>query len=415
MGRASMMASTRLSRGRPRCFPTSHRQIHPWQGHYDENVHPMLTSSTERPHTTNGSIALRNLDAQIYGLEAEVSSGFSTAETRLCLIDLLVLRGRTIGRIADYRRAERLANQLVGETSSAESLLARARIHALFHRFPAALVDLDVAGDLSIIDEPTVEQERAAIFQGLGRYDDALALRQQAVDRCATFEGLAALAGLCAERGQIETALQLYVDSHLRYRGVSPFPLALLDFQFGHMWMHQGEWKEAQNLLQFAVQRLPAYAPAQGHLAEVEAEIGDAENALARLYPLASSSDDPDYASQLARILQDLGRIEESRHWCRLAARTYSELVIEYPEAFADHAADFWLGPGANPNKALELARINFATRKTPRSYALLSRAFGANETLRSGIHDIGCQRIESEEPKAVVHPRKGAEPWLRK
>jgi tetratricopeptide (TPR) repeat protein len=277
-------------------------------------------------------------------------------------------------------------------------------MHALFHRFPAALDDLDIAQDLSI-DEHTVGEERAAIFQGLGRYDEALALRKQAVARCATFESLAALAGLCAERGEVETAQQLHVESQSRYRGVSPFPLALLDFQFGHMWMHQGEWKEAQKLLLFAVQRLPAYAPAQGHLAEVEAEIGDGENALARLYPLAMSSDDPDYASQLARILQDLGRIEESRHWCRLAARTYSGLVIEYPEAFADHAADFWLGPGANPNKALELARINFATRKTPRSYALLSRALGANERLRSAIHDIGCQPIESGEEKAIVHP----------
>jgi tetratricopeptide (TPR) repeat protein len=234
------------------------------------------------------------------------------------------------------------------------------------------------------------------------------------VDRCPTFESLAALAGLYAERGEIEAAERLYVESQSRYRGVSPFPLALLNFQLGQMWMHQGEWKKAQNLLQFAVQRLPASAPAQGHLAEVEAEIGNAEDAVARLYPLAMSSDDPDYASQLARILQDLGRIEESRHWCRLAAKTYSGLVVEYPEAFADHAAEFWLGPGANPNKALELARINFATRKTPRSHALLSLALGANERLRSSLRYIGCQPIASQEAKATsIH--EGAEPWLRK
>jgi hypothetical protein len=88
-----------------------------------------------------------------------------------------------------------------------------------------------------------------------------------------------------------------------------------------------------------------------------------------------------------------------------LAATVYTSLVVEYPEAFADHAAEFWLGPGANPNKALELARINFATRKTPRSHALLSRAFGASETLRSGIHGTDCQRIENGEAEAIVHP----------
>jgi tetratricopeptide (TPR) repeat protein len=368
------------------------------------NVRPIPTSSAGWPQTTDGSIAARNLDAQIDGLQADATSGYSTAETQLRLIDLLVLRGRTLGRISDYRRAEQLANQFIRKTGSAESFLGRARIHALFHRFRAALDDLDIAQALSI-DRTTAEEERAAIFQGLGRYDEALALRQQAVARCASFESLAALAGLYAERGEIETAQQLHVESQLRYRGVSPFPLALVDFQFGQMWMHQGEWKKAQKLLQFAVQRLPAYVPAQGHLAEVEAEIGDAEDAVARLCPLAMSSDDPDYASQLARILQDLGRIEESQHWCRLAAEIYSSLLVEYPEAFADHAAEFWLGPGANPNKALELARINFATRKTPRSHSLLSRAFGANERLRSGIQGTGCQRIESGEVKAIVHP----------
>ena len=150
--------------------------------------------------------------------------------------------------------------------------------------------------------------------------------------------------------------------------------------------MHQGDWKKAQELLQFAVQRLPGYAPAQGRLAKVEAEIGDGEDSVARLYPLVMSSD-PDYASQLARILQDLGRIEESQYWCRLAATMYASLVVEYPEAFADHAAEFWLGPGANPNKAVELAHK-------------------FRETAIGDPRD-GCQRIESEGSKAIVHPCK--------
>jgi tetratricopeptide (TPR) repeat protein len=217
----------------------------------------MPTSSAGRSQTTDGSIALRNLDAQIEGLQAEAVSGYSTAETQLRLIALLVLRGRTLGRIADYRRAAQLANRFVRETGSAESFLARARMHALFHRFRAALDDLDFAQALSI-DQTTAEDERAAIFQGLGRYDEALALRKQAVNRCPTFESLAALAGLYAERGETATAQQLYVASQSKYRGVSPFPLALLDFQIGQMRVYLSEWKEARNLFQQAVQRLPA-------------------------------------------------------------------------------------------------------------------------------------------------------------
>src|ERR1700676_4788076 len=83
-----------------------------------------------------------------------------------------------------------------------------------------------------------VDRERAAIFQALGRYDESLVLREEAVKRRASFEHVAALVGLHAERGDIEAAEQQYEQSRSAYRGVSPIPLALLDFQLGLMWMN---------------------------------------------------------------------------------------------------------------------------------------------------------------------------------
>jgi hypothetical protein len=130
---------------------------------------------------------------------------------------------------------------------------------------------------------------------------------------------------------------------------------------------------------------VPAYAPAQGHLAEVEAESGEIESAVTRLNSLAVSSDDPDYAGQLARILGDAGRVDESRHWCGLAAARYDELIASHPEAFADHAAESWLGAGADPDKALRLARMNVEVRDTPRAHRLLAHAVTATSTAGAG------------------------------
>jgi tetratricopeptide (TPR) repeat protein len=240
------------------------------------------------------------------------------------------------------------------------------------------LEDVDRA-DRFPLDAEITNCERAAIFQALGRYDEALAIREEAADRRPGFENVAALVGLHAERGEIEAAERMYAESRRRYRGVSPFPLALLDFQLGLMWMNEGRLDDARASFDAARRRVPAYAPAQGHLAEVEAAMGDIESAVARLYPLAVSSDDPDYAAQLARILGDAGRGHESRHWCRLAATRYDELVASHPEAFADHAAEFWLAAGADPDKALRLARMNVEVRKTPRAYGLLAQAVAAN------------------------------------
>lgn len=50
---------------------------------------------------------------------------------------------------------------------------------------------------------------------------------------------------------------------------------------------------------------VPAYAPAQGHLAEVDAALGAAGAAIDRLRPLAVSSDDPEYAGHRRRTVPE--------------------------------------------------------------------------------------------------------------
>ena len=332
----------------------------------------------ERPFT-HGAIALLNLGAQIEALEPQVRLGRSSIETRVGVIELISLRGLILGRIADYERAEELADQLVHDApDDASAFLARARARAVFHRFHDALIDLDHAERLSL-DSETANSERAAIFQALGRYDEALALREEAVRRRATFESLAALVGLHAERGEIVAAEKRYAESRSRYRGVSPFPLALLDFQMGRMWMDNDQLDQARSSFDAARRRVPAYAQAQGHLAEVDAQLGEIDSAVASLQKLAESADDPDYAAQLARILGHAGPNSKSRFWRGLAAARYDDLIESHPEAFADHAAEFWLGVGADLDKALRLARMNLDVRDTPRARSLLARAVAAN------------------------------------
>jgi len=329
---------------------------------------------------TDGTIALRNLEAQIEGLQPEAALCRAPVDERVRLIHLLALRGSILGTIADYERAQELADRLVhGAFTAAPAFFARAQARALFHRFADALEDLEVAERLGA-DADVVNRERAALFQGLGRYDEAFAIREEAAHRSPSFESLGALTTLHAERGDTERAVRLHAESVRQYRGISPLPLATLNFQLGVMWMHEGDFDRARDQLTAARRYVAAYAPAQGHLAEVEAELGDAESAVALLYPLATTSDDPDYAGQLARILANAGSTEESRYWRQHAAERYDELIALHPEAFADHAADFWLGAGAEPEKALRLARMNFAIRKTPRARALLSRAVAVCE-----------------------------------
>jgi len=330
--------------------------------------------------TTDSTIALVNLDAQIESLERQAAWGRLGSRWGAELVDRLALRGQILSRIADCERAAALAEQLACQASTdGLAFLARARMRAWLHRFEEALADLDIAERLGLAGAE-VAAERAAIFQAVGRYDEAMALRRAALARRADFETLGALAALHSERGEIDAAERLFGESRERFRGVSPFGLAQLDFQRGHMWQEQGDLGHAREWLTSAWFRLPAYAQAEGHLAEVEAVLGEREVAIARLTRLAGASDDPDYASQLSRVLGQAGRLDEAGIWRARAEVRYDELVARHPAAFADHSAEFWLTVGGDAHRALGLAKQNFAVRQTPRARALLSRALLACE-----------------------------------
>ena len=325
--------------------------------------------------TTAGALALVNLEAQIDGLERQAIAGRLDVGGRAELIELVDMRGHVLGCIAGYEWAEALAEQVVSDApADGVAFLARARARATFHRFTDALTDLDEAQRLGA-DSMVVDAERAAILQAIGQYEQALTIFRYAAERRVDFNSLGALATHYAERGETADAEYFFDESRKHYRGVSPFPLALLEFRHALMWLAQGDLIRARAWLAAAHCRLPAYAPAQGHLAEVEAALGDTDSAIARLRPLTISSDDADYAAQLARILGDLGRGEEALEWRDKAATRYEELIARHAAAFADHAAEFWLEAGADPQRALRLAQKNVEVRQTPRAYELLMRA----------------------------------------
>jgi tetratricopeptide (TPR) repeat protein len=341
------------------------------------------------PLTTAGIIAVGNLEARIGG---QASRARLPVGEHAELVELLELRGHILGCIADAELAAAMADELVRrEPSDARSLVARARMRGCFHRFASALTDLDTAAALGG-DRTDIDAERAAIHQALGRYDEALATCRTAVERHAGFSALAALAGVYGERGDLDEAEHWFSAATSCYRGVSPFPVAMLEFQQGRLWMEHDDLRRARAWCDAAVRRLPAYVPAQGHLAEIEAALGEATAAIVRLRPLALTSDDPDYAAQLARVLGEAGQIEEAQTWRDEAEARYDDLIARHGDAFADHAAEFWLTVGGDPERALLLARQNLSLRKTPRARALVRRARRSHITSPAKGENRGSQ-----------------------
>jgi hypothetical protein len=125
--------------------------------------------------------------------------------------------------------------------------------------------------------------------------------------------------------------------------------------------------------LERALDYLPQFVAANLHLAEIETARGDTAAALGRLARIADSGD--------PEVLALLGRLHAAENPARGAreievARTrFEALLARQPLAFADHAAEFYLGAGADADRAWHLATANYAERKTSRARELLDRA----------------------------------------
>ena len=82
----------------------------------------------------------------------------------------------------------------------------------------------------------------------------------------------------------------------------------------------------------------------------------------------------------------------------------YSGFVLAVPtankQAYADHAAHFYLGAGKNGDKALRHALVNLEARKTPEAYELALRALEV-----SGMKPRACELAAEASPLRYATP----------
>ena len=138
--------------------------------------------------------------------------------------------------------------------------------------------------------------------------------------------------------------------------------------------MRRGDLDRAETIFAELGAMLPAHVPGRGHRAEVALARGRLDLAMALIKPLLATSDDPEYRAIYAEILAARGD-REAANEAERAAADYERLLARRPEAYADHAAAFFIGVGNRPQLAVDLASANVKLRDTPRSRSLLAKA----------------------------------------
>lgn len=315
------------------------------------------------PATTSGAIAIANLDHLIAQRPSD----------DVATVDLLLARSRFL---ADYDALDRAAQLAEPRAATAADLTLRARTRAAAHRFTEALTDLDQLDHLPDIARATVRPhaavaQRAAILVAIGRAGEALPTLEADVADARSFASLGALATGYAALGRFRDADRLYTEALAALDTTSPFPYAWIYLARGKLWADHGRDPAlAAQMFTRALAYLPEFAAARIEIAELEAARGDVAAAIAHLEPVAAR-DEPEALAHLSTLLLDAGDPRGQAMLARAHLR-FATLLARNPLAFADHAAEFYLGPGADPAHARDLALQNFAARPTARAVELV-------------------------------------------
>lgn len=354
--------------------------------------------------TTDGALAADALSARVASAEQLLKRDPENPELAAALVSALLARGQYLGRIADYEQAARVAERAVsaGPTSAA-ARLARASVRSTFHRFDDALADIAEAERLDATLMRRARTQRASILQALGRYDEALNIRHRLSQEQPDLQTLGAEAALLGERGDparhdFENAERLFQEAQFHFDDVSPWPVAWLWLAESVMAEKREQTARARELLRAARDRVPAYAHVASHLATLEPPARAAE----LLRPLLATSDDPEIAAQLSVALRALGDAKGAERMKQQAAERYRILTERYSEAFAEHAARFWLGAGENPALALPLTERNLDLRKTNAAYELALEA-----ELVAGSVSRACDEADAAFASRAFHPSR--------
>lgn len=300
-----------------------------------------------RAHTNASAITISNLDAEI--ADAEKAAAKGDALFRRKLPAKLVSRAAFLGTLEDYDRADALsAANAASDPQDGSVLLTRAHVLSALHRFDEALTALDAAGAHGG-DLEDVDRTRANIFLATGRCAEA----QRTYPQLPYATDLAARGAIEQRLGHAALGETLFERGRTEFRDVSPTKFAWMDFERARAFEREGDTVRARAYLEDALETFPEYAHAAVHAALLEPP----DRAIALLAPVEKRATDPDVIAAHADALRRAQRDAEAAPLVAKARARIDELLAKHPEAFADHAARFFLGQGGDVERALDLAK----------------------------------------------------------
>lgn len=318
------------------------------------------------PASPDGVAELRAIDADLARLRTD-------AANRASFVNLLLGRAGITQTVEDYAEAVAVTAAWI-EAAPEDPAAWKARTQALsrVHRFADARTALERVKTL--VGEDEWGPLGAAIEEATGHPERAAPVRERWATVLVRPEVVTLLGVNLALRGKLAEAIALVPKAAAAARDNSPVNFAWLYFQWGRFYEQAGQLAMARDLFAEAHRRMPGYLEATVHLAQTMTATGQDPRALVTEALLTNGHPE---------LLALAGKTAE-------AAEAWKRYLTALPEAFGDHAARFFLGPGADPRNALVLAQANLANRDTAEARSLVAEA-----ALAAGDPGQACRVVE--------------------
>jgi len=303
---------------------------------------------------------------EVQGIDVQISRTRDDPRAVGHFLAVLLERTQLRGDLEDYQEAlARSARWVSDEPGDAEAWAMRVQVLVRVHQFAAARQALEHRKKLA--RDPSEWQELAAsIDEATGQLDRSQRVRDELVSIEASTGHLVQRANGLALAGKLDDALALMPKAAAALHDNAPELIAWIYFQWGRLYEQKGELAAARDFYAAARERLPTLESTT-HLAQTMAATGDRDGARKLVEAELAQHRHP----ELLALAVELGQHELAGE----ASDAWERYVAALPEAFADHAARFYIAAGHDAPRALELARANLANRDTREARALVVEA----------------------------------------
>lgn len=295
---------------------------------------------------------------------------------RIRLVNVLYKRGQARGNMADFVDAARYATWLAENHPDASILKLRARANLSLHRFDAAEKDLLAARKHPDRHAAETELLLADVDLSYGRYDQARATLRRLAETSPDAAVYANLANLEYQLGNAGEADRLFDESARRIPPGNTGWTAWLETQRGIRHLESGEFEKARARYEKALAADPMSYLAREHMAEIQALLGDADDAVRRYEEVIAQTGGGEFLSALAGLLRDRpGQEARAKELVEKARVAFEADLVAYPEATWQHYGDFLVEHALDLPRARDLLAKNAEARPNASSWIALAEA----------------------------------------